>query len=500
MVISGFLAVFNLATILWLVGGVLVGIIFGAIPGMSAAMAVALCLPVSFGLEPVQGISLLIGLYIGGISGGLISAILLKMPGTPSSVATTFDGAPMAARGQAGRALGIGIVYSFIGGIISVIALIFISPQIAQIALEFGPYEYFSVTLFSLTMVAVLSDGKVIKGIISALFGFVLAMIGVAPIDNVARYTFGFSILNNGLALLSVMIGFYAIAEVMNAVKNPVSVDKESITGFKMKGFGFSMKEFWSQKYNMIRSAAIGIGIGILPGIGGGTSNMMAYAAAKSAAKGEAKEEYGNGAMGGIIASECSNNASTGGALIPLLTLGIPGDTVTAMLLGGLIIHGIQPGPMLFTTNGEMVYSIFAALIIANIAMLVLEFFGIRMFVKLLSIPKYMLMPIIVTLCVVGSFAENNRIFDVYAMVACGIIAYILHKLDFAIPPLILGFILAEYTETYLRRALSLSLGSITPFFTRPISLFFLCAVVVSVGFSARKGYKQYKLKKLEAN
>lgn len=489
---AGILAVFTPTVILLIVGGVILGIIFGAIPGMSATMAVALCLPLSFGLNPVAGISLLIGLYIGGISGGLISAILLKIPGTPSSVATLFDGGPMAAKGQAGKALGIGIVYSFIGGILSVLALIFIAPQIAKVALQFGPYEYFSVTLFALTMVAALSDENLIKGLLSALIGFGMAMIGVAPIDNVKRFTFDHEMLNNGLALLSVMIGLYAISEVISEAGSRVKISQKDVKSFKMKGFGFTLKEFKNEAVNMIRSAAIGIGIGIMPGIGGGTSNMVSYAAAKSQAKN--KEEYGTGCMGGVVASETANNASVGGALIPLLTLGIPGDTVTAMLLGGLMIHGIQPGPLLFQTNGQMVYSIFAALIIAHIAMLLLEFFGIRVFVRLLSIPKNILLPVIVILCTVGAFAENNRIFDVYAMVACGILAYVLLKLKFSLPPLILGFILANITETYFRRGLSLSRGSVVPFFTRPISLVFILIAFGSIAWSIYKGIKGMRM------
>ncbi len=297
--------------------------------------------------------------------------------------------------------------------------------------------------------------------------------------------------LNNGLALLSVMIGLYAIAEVISEAGSRVKFSQKDIKGFKMKGFGFTLKEFKNETVNLIRSALIGIGIGIIPGIGGGTSNMVSYAAAKSQAKN--KEEYGKGCMGGIVASETANNASVGGALIPLLTLGIPGDTVTAMLLGGLMIHGIQPGPLLFRSNAQIVYSIFAALIIAHIAMLVFEFFGIRIFVRLLSIPKNILLPIVVILCVVGALAENNRIFDVYAMVACGILAYVLSKLKFSLPPLILGFILADLTETYFRRALALSNGSAAPFFTRPISLVFILVAFGSIAWSVYKGIKKMR-------
>jgi putative tricarboxylic transport membrane protein len=482
---SAFAAVFTPLTLLLITGGVVLGIIFGAIPGMSATMAVALCLPITFGLNPVQGLSLLLGLYIGGISGGLISAILLKIPGTPSSIATCFDGHPMALKGQAGKALGIGILYSFLGGLLSFIALITLAPPIARFSLQFSAFEYFSITVFSMTMIASLSEGSVIKGLLSGAIGLSIALIGAAPIDSYKRFTFGLWELDLGFGLLSVLIGFYAVAEIIETAGNKLKITKETTIEFKLKGFGISIPEFIGQLWNFFRSSLIGIGIGILPGIGGGTSNIIAYVVAKKQSK--YPEKFGTGIIDGVIASETANNATIGGALIPLLTIGIPGDSVTAMLLGGLMIHGIIPGPMLFQTNGELVYSVFIALMVANIIMIIVESCGIRIFVKLLQIPKNILLSVIVCLCVVGAFATNNRVFDVQSMIIFGIIGYVLAKAKIPLPPIILGFILGPILETNLRRGLMLSSGSFFPFLTKPISAVFLLLALLSVGLTIAK-------------
>jgi putative tricarboxylic transport membrane protein len=485
MVLAAFAAVFTPITIFLIFGGVVLGIIFGAIPGMSGTMAVALCLPITFGLSPVEGISLLLGLYIGGISGGLISAILINIPGTPSSIATCFDGSPMARHGEAGKALGIGILYSFLGGLVSFVALIFLSPPIAKFSLRFSPYEYTAVMLFSLTLIASLSEGSLIKGLLSGALGISLAVFGVSPVDSFKRFTFGMYQMELGFGLLSVLIGFYAISEIFEIAGNKYKSVDAKVMDFKIKGLGISMKEFIQQLGNFFRSSLIGIGIGILPGIGGGTSNILAYVAAKSQSK--YPEKFGTGIIDGLIASEAANNATIGGALIPLLTLGIPGDTVTAVILGGLMIHGITPGPMLFTTNGDLIYAIFVALMFANIIMLIVEFFGIRLFVRILQIPKNILLPVIVCLCVVGAFATNNQVFDVYTMALFGFVGYGLVKIKMPLPPIILGFILAPIIETNLRRGLMLSGGSITPFVTKPIAAVFLLAAVVSVALAATK-------------
>ena len=346
-----------------------IGIIFGAIPGLTATIAIAMMLPITFSMATTMGISTLVALYIGGISGGLVSAILLNMPGTPSSIATCFDGRPMALKGQGGKALGVGVVFSFVGTVLGIAAMIFIAPPLAAITIKFGAWEYFTVTLFSLTLIASLSGKDIIKGIITAIIGMMFASVGLAPIDGVERFTFGSVELSSGFAMLSVLVGLYAISEVMKTAGTIQNGENFVATEFKMKGFGFSLAEFFGQMKNAVRSALIGIGIGILPGIGGGTSNIVSYTIAKNQSK--YPEKFGTGIIDGVVASETANNATIGGAMIPLLTLGIPGDTATAMLLGGFMIHGIQPGPLLFESHGDVVYGVFTAMILSSFFLLI---------------------------------------------------------------------------------------------------------------------------------
>ncbi|WP_340084306.1 tripartite tricarboxylate transporter permease [Siminovitchia sp. FSL H7-0308] len=465
------------------------GLIFGSIPGLTATMAIAICLPITFGMDPGAGMALLMGLYMGGVSGGLIPAILLKLPGTPSSIATTFDGYPMAQNGQAGKALGLAIVFSFLGGLLSIAALMLIAPPLAKLALHFGPMEYFAITMLALTLISSLSDGSIIKGMLGALLGMALALVGSAPIDSYPRLTFGISDLNAGFNLLPVLIGLFAVSEIIKISESKVGSLSGNILIDKIKGFGFSVKEFSGQLWNFLRSSLIGIGIGILPGIGGGTANIVAYAAAKNRSK--TPEKFGKGMPDGVVASESSNNAAVGGALVPLMALGIPGDTVTAMLIGGLVIHGIQPGPLFFTQNTDIVYGIFAALIIANIMMIVLLFFGMRAFINILSVPRHLLLPIIIVLCAVGAFAENNRIFDMGSLLFFGVVGYLLIKAQFPITPIILGFILGPIAETNLRRGLMATQGDFLPFLTSPIPLAFWSVALITVLFKIWKSHKQ---------
>jgi len=487
--IEGFSNVLSISTILLIFGGTILGLIFGSIPGLTATMAVAICLPITYGMHPVAGMSLLMGLYIGGVSGGLIPAILLKLPGTPSSIATTFDGYPLAQKGEAGKAFSFAIIASFLGGLLSILLLIMVAPPLGQVALKFGPYEYFAIVIFSLTLIASLSGDSLPKGILAGLLGIGFAMVGSAPIDAFPRFTFGISAFDAGFDLMPVLIGLFAISEIL------LVAEKRGYQALKvnMKKISYKvpMKEYLAEKWNFLRSAAIGIGIGILPGIGGGTANLIAYAAAKNSSK--KPEEYGKGTPGGVVASETSNNAAIGGALIPLMSLGIPGDTVTAMLLGGLVLHGLQPGPLLIQNNATVVYGIFAALLIANVFMAILLFAGMRGFVRLLSIPQYILLPIIMTLCVVGAYGVNNRMFDVYALLFFGLVGYLMLKARIPLTPLVLGFILGPLLETNLRRGLMLSQGDFMPFLTQPIAALFLLVTVGSVGL---KIYKSVKGKK----
>ncbi|PZX48463.1 putative tricarboxylic transport membrane protein [Cereibacter changlensis] len=490
LLIQGFIAVLSPQIFLLMTAGVAVGIVFGAVPGLTAVMAIALCLPMTYGLGPAAGISLLIALFVGATSGGLISAILLKIPGTPSSIATTFDGGPMMEKGEGAKALGVGIVFSFLGTIASVAALAFIAPSLAKVALSFGPHEYFAIAVFSLTLIATLSSGSMAKGIFAGVLGFAVSTVGIAPVDATTRFTFDQVELNAGFSILTVLVGMFAVAEIIKVAETSRNADGAAAPMIvKIKGFGFSMPEFLGQIPNAIRSALIGIGIGILPGIGAGTSNIIAYIAAKKRSK--TPEQFGKGTIEGVVASETANNAGIGGAMIPLLTLGIPGDAVTAIMLGGLMIHGIQPGPMLFITQAPLVYTIFAALIVSAFLMLLLEFWGLRIFIRLLAIPKHILLPVILVLCAVGAFGLASRVFDIWTILAFGVLGFAFVKAGIPTAPFIIGFILGPMAETSFRRGLQLSRGDYTGFLTNPISGTFLALAAVSIAWQA---YSEYRL------
>ena len=479
--------------------GVVVGIIFGAVPGLSSTMALILFLPMSFGMEPMKGIALLVGLYLGGMSGGLISAILLKIPGTPSSIATVFDGGPMAEQGKAGKALGIGILASFVGGLISILALMFISPYLAKVTLAFTSAEYFAIAMFALTIISSLSGKSLINGILAGFFGIALSLVGIAPIDGAIRFTFGQSKLYGGFNQVVILIGIYAVTDIIRAgfERKSILSSGEKKT-FKMDSlYGIKLGDFFKRWLNIIRSALIGLGIGILPGIGGSTASLLAYTAAKGMSK--HPETFGKGEVDGVIASETSNNAVIGGSLIPLITMGIPGNVATAVFLGGLTIHGISPGPLVFTKSGQFIYGIFIALIIANIFMLIAERAGLRVFVKLLDIPKYYLLPIVLMCCVIGAYCSKFTTFDVYCVFIFGLIGVLFKYLKVPATPLIIGFILGNMTETNFRQALMQTGGSWSIFITRPISLIFLLLALASVAWTIIKQFRNKKTGKVEA-
>jgi putative tricarboxylic transport membrane protein len=455
-------------------------------------MAVLMFLPMTYTMIPIQGIATLVSLYIGGISGGLISAILLNIPGTPSSVATCFDGSPMARRGEAGKALGLGIVFSFIGTLIGVAILVVISPLLAELAIKFGAYEYCALALFSLSLVIALTGKDIVKGLISAVFGALVATVGLAPLDSSARFTFGNYNLTGGFKLVAFLIGLFAITEVIAyAEKARKPPEFEVKTNFKIKGFGFTLSEFFQQTFNAIRSALIGVGIGILPGIGGGVSCMLAYTIAKNSSKNP--ELFGTGINDGIVASETANNATIGGAMIPLLSLGIPGDAVTAILLGGFMVHDIAPGPLIFQKNGVVVYGVFLAMVIASFAMLIMEFGGIRLFLRLLKIPKQYLLPVVVVLCAVGAIGDSNRIFDMWGMLLFGLVGCGMLAAGVPLTPMILGFILGPMFETNLRRSSQLFAQDSFSFFYRPIAITFVAVTAVTVIMNIRSSRKAHK-------
>lgn len=485
---TGFATVLTPTGIFLMFIGVAVGIVFGALPGLSATMAIALFLPVTYAMASSDAMTLLMALFIGAISGGLISAILLHIPGTPSSVATCFDGHPMVKKGQAAKALGIGVVFSFLGTVFSTILLMFIAPQIARVAINFGSYEFFSIAIFSLTMIATLSSGNMVKGVLAGVVGFIFSTVGTDSIEGSARFTFGLTDLKSGFDMLAVMVGLFAVGEIIAAAQTSRHSKEELMAQPSMKGikgFGFTMKEFFGQGFNAVRSALIGMGIGILPGIGGGTSNVLAYTVAKNYDK--HPEEFGTGRIDGLVASETANNATIGGAMVPLLTLGIPGDTTTAMLLGALTLHGLTPGPLLFQNQAEIVYGIFAAMLLCSVIMLFMEFFGLRVFVKLLSIPKYILLPCVFVLCVIGAYALKNNMSQVYACLIFGAIGFAFKKFDVPTTPFILGFILGPLAEVNYRRGMIRTKGDFLPFLTSPISAVFLAIAVLVLVMYALK-------------
>ena len=459
---SAFASILNPASILLMIAGVAIGIIFGSIPGLSASMAVALMLPLTFSMTPSLGMNTLVAVYIGGISGGLISAILLNMPGTASSIATCFDGHPMAKNGEAMKALGVGIVFSAMGSIFSFLILTFCAPLLADVALKFTPAENFGICFFALTMVAILSSGNMIRGLLAGLFGLMFTLIGMAPIDGTPRFTFGNASLMAGFDTLPTLIGIFAIADILCTAESMKGGKLDTIPIKKVKGFGFTMQEFISWLPNFLRSSLIGTGIGILPGIGGSTSGMLSYVTAK------------------------------------LLVLGIPGDGVTAMMLGGFLIHGLSAGPLLFVKNGDVVYGIFAACIVCTLIMLVVEWTCIKGFVQVLKVPKHILLPLILVLCCVGAYATNNRIFDVQSILVFGLVGYIYHKFSLPTTPFVLCFLIGEMLETYLRRGI-MQYKSFGAFFARPIfDVFFFIAIGVLV-WTVTKELKAYKAKKQAA-
>lgn len=488
--LSGIAEVFQLLPLVAIFLGVVVGIIFGSIPGLTATMAIALCLPLTFGVDPVLSLCLLVGLFVGGISGGLITAVLINIPGTPSSIATAFDGYPMTRRGEGGRALGLGVFYSFLGTVVGWLVLFFFTPPLARMALTFGSYEYFAIAVFALTLVAGLSGGNMAKGLASAAIGLLIGMIGLAPIDGYRRFTFGWNALDGGLSLLPVLLGLFALSEVLKHAENRHEAAPAAIPAFRLKGFfGVTWPDFRTYFPNFMRSSAIGVGVGLLPGIGSGTSNLLAYMAARSASK--EPESFGTGNPQGLVASESANNAGIGAAMVPLIALGIPGDATTALMLGGFLIHGIQPGPMLFTANATLVYAIFTALIVSAVVMLFVEYFGIRLFVRVLAIPKHYLLSAVTVMCVLGAYATNNRMFDVYTLMACGALGYAMLKFDYPFAPLVLGFILGPMIEKNLRSALMSTRGEFMPFLERPMTALFLGLAALYVLWTLFSGFRR---------
>ncbi|GHC32348.1 tripartite tricarboxylate transporter permease [Aidingimonas halophila] len=468
--------------------GVLVGIIFGSIPGMTATMAVAVCLPLTYALDLTNGLALLLGLYVGGITGGMVPAILLKIPGTPSSITTTFDGYPMAKNGEGERALKIGIVASLFGGVFSAILLFLFAPVLSDFAIKFSYVEKFLIIFLALTVIASLS-GNMLMGIFSGILGVWLSLIGTYDISDGGngeiRLMFDFMepYLESGFSLLPVLIGLFGLGTVL--IEAEKGVKKEiSSQSLKMSGQAqFSMSVFKGKLTNLIRSSSIGTFVGMLPGVGGSAASVLAYTQEKNFSRDSS--QMGKGAPQGIVASESSNNGLTGGALIPLLSLGIPGDSTTAILIGAFTLQGIQVGPLFIGDNLDTWYTMVFALLVANFVMFAIMFFAIKHIAKVVAVPKYILYPIIIMMCVVGAYAINYGImFDVWTLFMFGIFGYVAHKVGIEIPPLIIGFILGGSAEIYFVKSLE-SYGDFMIFFTKsPIAMFLWGLIFMSIAFS----------------
>lgn len=469
--LQGMLTALQPINILYTAIGTFLGIVFGALPGLTSTMAVALLIPVTFGVDPIAGMGMLMGAFCGGTAGGSVSATLLKIPGTPSAVCTTFDAYPMAQKGEGGLALGTSVLVSFIGGMFSLIVLTLVAPQLARFALNFGPTEYFALSILGLTIIASISSGSLVKGIIGGLIGVFLSCIGTDPVTGITRFTFKDPNLMSGINLLPVLIGLFAVSQAFTDAEKI----REKIAILDAEGLKVSFPNLAKLKESakiILSSSIIGTIVGILPGAGGSIASFVAYDQAKRLSK--TPESFGKGNIEGVIAAETSNNAVTGGAMVPMLTLGIPGDSTTAVMLGGLLIHGLRPGPLLFRDTPEIVYGIFMMLMIANIFMLIFQSFGIRVFVNILRIPKYILSPLIIVLCTVGAYGVSGSLFDVKLMVLFGVIGYVLSKLDYGVAPIVLGLILGGMCETNFRRAYGMYDGDLVIFIKRPITIIIL--------------------------
>jgi putative tricarboxylic transport membrane protein len=492
-ILLGLSHVFTFESLLFINAGLFVGIIFGALPGLTATMGVALFLPVTFGMHPINGLLLLLGIYCGGIYGGSITAILIKTPGTPASAATVLDGYVLAQNGHAGKALDIALIASTVGGIFSALMLLFLAPQVARAALKFGSPEKFMLAMFGLSVIASISGKDIFKGFLSACIGLFAACIGLDPIEALPRFNFGVMYFMRGIDIIPALIGLFAICEILNK-----TAMTEVQIGEKGKNFAkeyMTFQEFKATFIDMIKSSFIGVVIGATPGTGATTASFLSYMEARRSSK--TPEKFGTGYINGIAAAEAGNNGVTGATLIPLLTLGIPGDTVTAVMLGALMMQGLTPGPRLFQTQAAVMYTIMVGMIFINFFMLLQGKVFQKLFINITRVPSSLLAALLTVLCVVGGFSVNNTSFDVYLMLFFALLGYFINRLDLPIVPLLLGIILGPMAEENLRKSLILSDGSLSIFITKPIACAFLvltlCSFIVPIVVNILKFHRSIK-------
>ncbi|MEZ5936366.1 MAG: tripartite tricarboxylate transporter permease [Alphaproteobacteria bacterium] len=473
--LNAFVYVFQPWPFFWVLLGTTLGIFVGAIPGLTGGMLITLTMPLTFYMDSTQALLLLVAMYVGSVSGGLISATLLRMPGTPSSIMTTFDGYPMAQAGQPERALALGIGSSLIGGLIAGVFLVLLSPPLSRWAMTFSPWEYFTMVLMAIVLIASISQGSMVKGLIAGFLGMLFAMPGLNESDGQLRLTFGFHELDDGFKLLPVLLGVFVMSQI---IKDAFEINKAPVSLALGQGQVLVRLSEWRRHaVNILRSGVIGTWIGILPGVGASISSMVAYVTAKNFSK--TPEKFGTGHEEGIVASEAANNANVGGALIPMITMGIPGSPIDAILLSALILHNIQPGPLLFLTNGDFVWALMAAYFVANVLMFVIMTLAVRRIAKLVTIDKAFLLPVIFVCCVVGAYALSNRMYDVWVVIAFGVIGFGLDRAKVPLGPFVIGFVLAGIFEAELRSSLQMSDAGFLGILERPIALTFLAISVL---------------------
>src|SRR6266542_4084244 len=479
---AGLVNVAQMKYLVPLIVGTLAGVIGGALPGVTITMTIIVVLPFTFGLDSLQGLAAMTGVYVGGSAGGLITAVLLGIPGTPSAIATTFDGHPMGRKGEPGRAIWLGVWASFFGGLLGGVFLIAATGPLARFALQFGPWEYFSLFILALSMVAGLVGTSLLKGLLAGALGLVVTVLGNDPILGTPRLTLGMPALEGGVQFLPVLIGVFAFAQIMADVEKMGGAAKAGHAVRTMTSLAVShikvIVEIVSRPFLLLWSSFIVVLIGVLPAVGGSAASMMAYDQAKKFS--HRPEQFGSGVPEGIIASESSNNANVGGSLVTIMAFGIPGDAVTAVMLGALIIHGIQPGPLFISQNPGLAYGIFAAYILAHPIMVLIIAAGARFFLRIVTVPKAVLIPVVLVLCVIGAYALNNIIENVYVFLLFGVLGYALVKAGFPLAPLILGVILGDQIEVNLVRAIMTD-SNPWLFLTRPISGTLIALSVASV-------------------
>lgn len=474
---------FTLENILWINIGVFIGSVFAAIPGLTVILCVILFLPFTYQMTAIPGMMFLLGIYCAGGYGGSVSAILINTPGTPHAAATMLDGHPLSKQGRTKAALKIALYASTFGGIFSALMLLFLGPQVARVAAQLGTAEYFMVCLFGLTIIAGVSGRSMVKGIISACVGLLISCIGADPMTGYDRLTFGVGRLYLGLDLAVCLIGLFALVEIL--AKAELKPEALHLDAKKMEDSGVITKEEYKRMARpVLLSSLIGSLVGIIPGTGASEASWFSYNTAKNMSK--HPEEFGHGSVEGIAAAESANNAVTGATLIPLLTLGIPGDGTVAIMLSALMINGLNPGLSLFTTDGDIMYAIMLGLILVNLFMLFQGKFLTRLFAKVVSIPQEILTPAIVIFCFAGAYSVNKNYFDVAVALVFAVAAWVLRKLDMPAVPILLGMVLGNMTETNFRRALLISNGSPAIFFSSVYCIIFLVLIVVAVGTIVR--------------